>query len=367
MSIRSLLILGASITGGFLHSARSEELPPLPEVAKLALSEDWSSGEIDPGRWYALRKRWGQGNSGVVPENISIAQDTVRGKQQNVLRCTANGDKYDGPVTGQKNNKARVGGVLVSKQHFASGRFEVVMKIGEPSQPNPAGMVAAIWTYGYRAVKVAPEKSDDFDPDTPTYHPYLQEWAKGNCFYWSEIDFPEYGKAGEYAKPMYNTFLNKQKHSTTFDVHGAADGDYHTYTTEWRTGLKPIADVKDNQVAEFEGLFFVQDKAIPYESYWGSPLKKIGPDQYAVYSGLSAKHWVDGKFVGENTSFVPAMGGQLNLGVWLPEWAGAADWETAPVSFASVKVWRYGDPGDVLGFLKDDIGNNFDKQGEPIH
>ena len=174
------------------------------------------------------------------------------------------------------------------------------------------------------------------------------------------------GKAGEYAKPMYNTFLNKQKHSTTFDVHGAADGDYHTYTTEWRTGLVPIKGVKDTQVAEVEGFYWVQDKAVPYEAYWGAPLKKLGPDNYAVYSGLSAKHWVDGKYVGENTKHVPAMTGQLNLGVWLPKWAGAAAWETSSISIASVKVWQYGDPGDVKGFLTEDIGNSFDIEGNPV-
>ena len=343
----------------------AEPVPALPKQAKLSLDEDWSSGKIAPERWYALRKQWGQGNAGVVPENVAIVTDEVDGKSKHVLRCTANGDLYEGEVTGQWNKKKRVGGVLVSRQHFASGRFEVVMKVGDPENPRPAGMVPAIWTYGYRLERVAPELSDDFNAKQPLYHPYLQEWGKGMCFYWSEIDFPEYGKAGEYAKPMYNTFLNKQKHSTTFDVHGAADGDYHTYTTEWRTGLVPIPDVKDSQVAEAEGYFWVQDKAIPYEKYWGAPLKRLGKDNYAVCSGLSAKHWVDGKYVGENTKLVPAMTGQLNLGVWLPEWAGAAKWDTRSISIASVKVWQYDDPGDVKGVLTADIGNNFDEAGQP--
>ena len=347
-------------------TAAPDPIPPLPKSAKLVLDENWSSGKIDPKRWYALRKQWGQGNAGVVPENIAIDEDKVGGKERNVLRCTANGDLYDGPVSGQWNKKPRVGGVLVSKQHFASGRFEVVMRIGSPDNPTPAGMVPAIWTYGYRMVKVDPEQSGDFVRGKPLYHPYLQQWGKGLCFYWSEIDFPEFGKAGAYTKPMYNTFLNKQHHTVTFDAHGAADGRYHTYTTEWRTGLVPIAGVKDSQVAGSEGFFWVQDKAVPYEKYWGAPLKKLGKDKYAVCSGLSAKHWIDGKFVGENTKFVPATTGQLNLGVWLPEWAGPAKWESANVYFASVKVWQYNDPGDVKGILTEDIGDSFDRKGNPV-
>ena len=57
---------------------------------------------------------------------------------------------------------------------------------------------------------------------------------------------------------------------------------------------------------------------------------------------------------------------QLNLGVWLPDWAGPAPWKTAKVSFASVKVWQFGDEGDVRNVLVDDIGDNFDKDGRPL-
>lgn len=344
-------------------------IPPLPSTAKLELEEDWSSGQIDPKRWYCLRKKWGQNNFGVVPENVNIVTDTVNGKKRFVLQCTANGDQYEGPITGEWNKKKRVGGVIVSKQHFASGRFEVVMKIGSLEQPRPAGMVPAIWTYGYRMVKIQTSKPNEFHRKHPLYHPYLQEWGPAQAFYWSEIDFPEFGKHGKYDKPMYNTFLNKQHHSKEIDVQGVADGRYHTYTTEWRTGLVPIDGVKDHQVAEsphHKGFYWVQDKAIPYKKYWGSPLKKLGKDRYAVCSGISAKHWIDGKYIGENTKLVPSMTGQLNLGVWLPKWAGPANWKSQHVKFASVKVWQFNDPGDVKGVLTEDITNSFDKSGKRL-
>lgn len=338
------------------------DLPPLPEQANLALQEDWSSGEIDPARWYTLRKQWGSGNHGVVPENVSI----VKEGDVFVLQCKAHGDEYDGPITGQWNQKTRVGGVLVSKQQFASGRFEVRMKIGTPMEPHPAGCVPAIWTYGYRIIKVAPSVADSFVREQPIYHPFLQEWGKGNCFYWSEIDFPEFGKSGQFTTPMYNTFLNKKHQSQTFDARGAADGEWHTYTTEWRTHLVPIDGVRDSQVAEAEGFYWIQDPAIPYEGYWGNPLKKLGPNRYAVCAGKIAQHWIDGEFIGENTTFVPSMTGQLNLGVWLPEWAGPASWKTTSVRFGEIKVWQYDDPGDVKGIMTEDITNNFDRNGTPL-
>ncbi|MDF1754645.1 MAG: glycoside hydrolase family 16 protein [Verrucomicrobiales bacterium] len=344
----------------------AENIPELPNSAQLAFEENWSPGKIDPGRWYALRKQWGQNNNGVVPENVSLVKAKVDGTDRFVLECRAHGDQYDGPVTGLWNKKARVGGVLVTKQSFASGRFQVRMRIGSPSNPTPAGTVPAIWTYGYRVVKVDPSISDNFTKSSPLYHPYLQQWGKGIAFYWSEIDFPEFGKNGSFTTPMFNTFLNKQHDSRTFDIHGSADGQWHTYTTDWHTELIPLPNVTDAQVTEAEGFFWVQDKSIPYESYWGNPLKRNGKDDYSVYSGKVAKHWVDGKFVGENTKFVPSMTGQLNLGIWLPKWAGPAPWKEAKVHFADVTIWQFNEPGDVRGILTEDIGDSFDENGTPI-
>lgn len=346
-----------------VSAASAQDIPALPQSAKLALGEDWTFGKIDPARWYALRKQWGNGNHGVVPENVAVVKDES-GKF--VLQCEAHGDQYDGPVTGQWNKKTRVGGVLVSKQQFASGRFEVRMQIGTPESPTPSGCVAAIWTYGYRMVKVEEALCDNFTKTQPLYHPYLQEWGKGSAFYWSELDFPEYGKAGQFKTPMYNTFLNKQHDSRTCDVHGAADGRWHTYTTDWHTELVPIEGVTDAQVAEAQGFFWVQDKAIPYKLHWGNPLKRLGKDRYAVCSGKIARHWMDGKFVGENTKFVPSMTGQLNLGVWLPDWAGPAPWKAAPIRFGRIQVWQFDDPGDVKGILTEDITDNFDLEGKPV-
>ena len=143
------------------------ELQPIPETARLVIDEDWSSGQIDPEKWYLLRKQWGAGNHGVVPENVRIEQDTVHGRRQNVLVCTARGDRYTGPVTGLGGHPTRVGGVIVSKPFLASGRYEVVMKIGStqahaggPANPaHPRGAVPAIWTYGYRFVQVDPVRT----------------------------------------------------------------------------------------------------------------------------------------------------------------------------------------------------------------
>lgn len=360
-----LLIITASI--------HAKTLPKLPPDARLALHENWSSGKIDPKKWYRLRKRWGQNNNGVVPENSYLKTDAVNGKKQHVLVCRGHGDQYQGPIKGWHGNTTRVGGVVVTKEFFASGRYEVVMKIGtsestktSPADPTqPIGMIPAIWTYGYRWVSAKHHDLDSFHPENPLYNPLMKRQWKSNE-YWSEIDFPEFGKNQNLKQGLYNTFLNDKINSQTFDTSVAIDGQYHTFTTIWRTHLTPFPNLKDSQVVKYKDYHWVHDKKIPFESYYGNPLKRLGKDKYALYSGKVASHYIDGKLVGKNTQFVPAHAAQLNLGVWFPKWAGAAPWQSSSASFASIKIWQYQDPGDIRNILTEDITNNMNSAGTPI-
>lgn len=373
-----LLAAGAgAITAASNLSGMPRSLQPpgqLPVGARLAFEEDWSDGTLAPDRWYVLRKKWGAGNHGVVPENVRIETDTVAGRRQHVLVCEAHGDQYDGPIIGIWGKKRRVGGVVVSKPFFASGRFEVVMKIGSPTpsagtpedQGPPRGCVPAIWTYGYRWVEADPQNKDQFQSAFPLYNPNMPAYGSAANEYWSEIDFPEFGKDGNFDKALYNTFCQTRHDPNLFDASVATDGRYHTFTTEWRTELQPFEGITDQQVVEHLGYCWVHDKTIPFADYLGNPLKRLGKDSYAVYRGNSVSHWIDGKSVGTHTKYVPVMAGQLNLGVWLPKWAGPAPWKTAQVTFASVKVWQYDDSGDVRGVLTEDISNNFAPDGTEL-
>ncbi|MDY0166738.1 MAG: glycoside hydrolase family 16 protein [Thermoguttaceae bacterium] len=368
-----LILLGISMLLAARLVPAQDDVPPLPEGARLKLDEDWSCGAIDPARWYLPRKKWGDGNHGVVPENVSIGTDTIDGRRRNVLTCIAHGDEYDGPVVGLWGKRTRVGGAIVSRAYFASGRFEIVMKIGAterhdggPADPaRPIGSVPALWTYGYRFVEVPRKQMDCFVPGVPLYNPHMPAYGGPFNEYWSELDFPEFGKDGDFDRAMYNTFCQNRHHAELFPV-DSADGQYHTYVTDWRTMLKPLPGVTDRQVTEHDGYWWVQDKSVPFALYLGNPLKGLGANRYAVYWGKSAAHWIDGRKVAENRRFVPAMAAQLNMGVWLPEWAGPAPWKTARMSVASVRVWQYDDEGDVRGVLTGDLKDSFDEQGNEL-
>jgi len=224
-------------------AGEGDGIPALPEGAVLVLEETWSSGAIDAARWYLPRKRWGQGNHGVIPENVRIER---RGDRA-VLVCEAHGDRYDGPRPGFEGHPERVGGVAVSRTFFASGRFEIALRLGNPL---PAGAVPAVWTYAYRSVSVGRDRMKDFVAEQPLYNPGMERYGDGSNEYWSEIDFPEFGKGGEFRRALYNTFCQTKEHSLEFDVAPVADGEFHTLTTEWRTALEPLDGITDAQVVE---------------------------------------------------------------------------------------------------------------------
>ncbi|MCB1131166.1 MAG: hypothetical protein KDN05_08555 [Verrucomicrobiae bacterium] len=361
---RDFLRVEASSAAG-PGAPEQSELPPLPANAMEVLTENWSSGEVDAGRWYIPSKRWGQGNNGVTPGNVRVENDDLWGNDRPVLVCQANGDEYDGPITGYGGAKPRVGGMVVTRGFYASGRYEVTMKIGGtnavaggPANPmRPIGAIPAVWTYGYRYVSVSSD-FDSFHPEQPLYNPHLKVYGNANE-YWSELDFPEFGPGGDFDIALYNTFLQNKHQGRSFTVTPMIDGQYHTLTTEWRTGLVPIAGVTDAQVIEWNGYHWVQDKLVNYNLYLGNPLKRLGANQYAVYMGTRADHFIDGRKVGENLTFVPSMAAQLTLGVWLPGWGGVAPWNSSTVSFGPIRIWQYQDPGDVRGVIISNITDNF--------
>ena len=113
-----------------------------------AFYDDFSSGTVDPTKWYAANKNWGgkvdkwsseDYNGGVVPSNLFV--------KNGILQCVAHGNLYDGDILGiakdgkQRKDGKRVGACAVTRDYFASGSYEIRAKVA----PASVSTMRCIW------------------------------------------------------------------------------------------------------------------------------------------------------------------------------------------------------------------------------
>ena len=124
----------------------------------------------------------------------------------------ANGDRYEGKLKGH-GQKHRVGGALLSKKRYASGRYEIRAKICPQK-----GVLSAFWTYYHLHDSVNHEI--DFEFPGKIGHPGTQsnsplDW--GILTNWRGTS------------PKEHRSVNKYFGDQT-------DGNYHLYRFDWHTG-----------------------------------------------------------------------------------------------------------------------------------
>ena len=116
-----------------------------------AFYDDFSSGTVDPTKWYAANKNWGgkvdkwsseDYNGGVVPSNLFV--------KNGILQCVAHGNLYEGDILGiakdgkQRKDGKRVGACAVTRDYFASGSYEIRAKVAPAT-----GVCCTMWTFEY--------------------------------------------------------------------------------------------------------------------------------------------------------------------------------------------------------------------------
>lgn len=327
--------------------------------------EDWSQG-ISPKRWVLYRKVWGTNNNGVVPELVSIQKDTVDGVQKNVVVLTCQGNLTNSTIMGVKkvsggyatgSSPQRVGAVLATTDYYASGTYDVKMKIGNPkSAPTspPTGMTPAIWFFHYEEHYPSPSDTtgSKINPLDPQFQPRYKEGASGSYYSTvnSEIDMPELGINSHYNTGGYTTYISeitdthKDFNYSNFGIN-VMDGKYHTYRTVWHTALVPTA-LTDSQVIPRGAYYYAADSAT--SSIQGFPVIKKSDGVWYAYEGVSATFFVDGIQVGSITTNVSPVAARLTIGGWFPTWAGVPNWDVANLYISDVTLTSSHDEGDVL-------------------
>jgi hypothetical protein len=330
--------------------------------ARQGFSDDFSEG-LSPDRWFLLRKHWGKGNNGVVPELVKIEQDTVNGVTKNVVVLYGHGDQYTGDIKGLKKVKSptnpyvpcdevtRVGACLITKDYFASGTYDVVMKI--QNTPSPSGMCTSIWAFHYEEHFGAHEDTTglELNPNDPQYQPRFKEGNSDDGFYStinSEIDTPELGHQGDYTVGWYNTYVSEVDAGalySKFDMPNILDGEYHKYTFKWETELVET-DLTDSDFLPSSNYnyFYVAKADSPYQ---GEPAVKKEDGKWYVHLGKCVSFFVDDQQVGVNAKQVSPVSARILIGVWFPDWSEGAAWSESTLKVSSVSFKPANSDGDV--------------------
>lgn len=296
--LRGLVAERALLQAGFSQARRlSGNLPgweaagfPLERSLPQGLYETFDGADLDLERWRVAHRNWGgqvagelSYNGGVVPDNFEIREG------QGVFH--AHGDHYGGPVRGINRDRSprpdgkRTGAALYSREAFASGRYEVRMKVAPE-----LGVCSAIWTYHYEDPQPGPGEEP---------HPLNHE---------IDIELP--GRPApehehiSFRRALMVTWvgLSHQEHTTTYADLGAPqdDGQFHTYRFDWHTGGRGVERRVD---------FYVDDELIT-----------------------------------TTRTNVPTHAGHFWIGAWFPRnWAGTPDFISTEMVVDWVRITPYGE------------------------
>ena len=266
--------------------------------------DDFSGDALDTGKWLVAEKMWGGWNGGVVPENISVSNGT--------LKLEGHGNLYTGDVQGcNKNLPAgiRTGAAIATRDYYASGCYEVVAKVAPV-----LGACSAIWTFEY----------EEYDKDSEEYKNYPDQTGK-LAIVNHEIDIELPTANADFDTPTFraarfNTYEMENRSKSHFQTLPEAvdDGQWHTYRFDWHTG-----DANEQARVDF---------------------------------------YVDGQLLYTSYEHIPTHASRLWLGIWFPAskdsdgdgfgdtgWTGTADFDTAVFEIDSVRITPYCEAGDTVG------------------
>ena len=203
-----------------------------------AIFDDFTTG-VDYDRWMIGSGAWGNGNGGVIPENVSYTEDGVLILRGNGLHYARNEVKGLGVLKDGRNT----GSAIISKFRTGPGHYEVKMK------PLPRlGACTAFWTYTYNDPSAVYDEPDNHEID---------------------IELPGGKSTGTISfKQVLNTnyhtvALNISKdvnfsNVTKGNVINVADGQFHTFGFDWYTDPSVVIYYVDGQITA------ITDTYVPY-------------------------------------------------------------------------------------------------------
>lgn len=260
--------------------------------------DDFSGTTLDTNKWLIADKSWGGNNGGVVPENVSVSNGT--------LKLEGHGNKYKGNVKGHNQPTGiRTGAAIATRNYYSSGSYEVVAKVAPE-----LGACSAIWTFEY----------EEYYPGDPEYEASGKTGQYYAVNHEIDIELPTANathKTPSFEAARFNTFTTENGYSMKEDLpYAVDDGKFHTYRFDWHT----CSDTEEKRV----------------------------------------DYYVDDIYMCTSRTQVPSNAGRFWIGLWFPTsidadkdgicetgWTGTADFDTTVFEIDSVKIEPYHESGDT--------------------
>ncbi|MCD0490538.1 glycoside hydrolase family 16 protein [Pedobacter sp. MC2016-14] len=224
---------------------------------------------LDENKWEKLHQVWGVSSVATYIHGGVIRENAFTRDGKAVLRAL--GDQYDGPLRGVNGQSKRLGGVIKTKQRFASGRYEVRMKV---LQAADMGVLSAAWTFFYKELTAA---SDPTAYQKALNHGNIAN--NGKIILNHEIDIEV--KGVNLADPLFTNWIGEasaEHVSQKVRTQRFDDNAYHIFRWDWHTG---------------------------------------GGGQEAVVN-----YYIDGQLITSSNTQVPYRASYFNVGNWFAWWAG---------------------------------------------
>ena len=184
--------------------------------------DDFNGNTLDTNKWLIADKSWGGNNGGVVPENVSVSNGT--------LKLEGHGNYYKGNVKGHNQPTGiRTGAAIATRNYYSSGSYEVVAKVAPE-----LGACSAMWTFEY----------EEYYPGDPEYEASGKTGQYYAVNHEIDIELPTANanhKTPSFEAARFNTFVQENGYSMKEDLpYAVNDGKYHTYRFDWHTDDKRV-------------------------------------------------------------------------------------------------------------------------------
>jgi len=346
--------------------------------------DDFNGTNLDATRWIIMEKAWGIKNGGVVHDNVIVSNG--------ILHLIGHGDLYTGKIHGvnKKGQRiegtTRVGAAIYTTNYYASGKYEVRMKL-----PSQLGACSAIWTFHYEEaypgdplyaklakvggltvsnllwIGLTPTEADNLIKDISGKNevrlPYLYPPVNGiyhttEYFRTKVPDINRLDLKQDFGKKL--EIYTVLKNAASLEPIGSKENGYYIVRNqeidiETPSGLK--GNLSDISYSHDRFNTWVGQSTGEFTDNFDDLGHAMNDGRFHVYrfdwhtgnqtiSSKRVEFYIDGKCYQTNYTHIPTIGGRFTVGLWFPTWTGSPNFDTQSLDIDWVRITPFNENGD---------------------